>query len=76
VGQALEAQGKGQEGQAVTQKRKMWRTVRHYGNPIHDHIVPVGDLVMHEPTDCVCGPRAELVVEKDGEGPDVWLVVH
>lgn len=30
------------------------------------HIVPVGDLVEHEPDGCVCGPRAGMARGPDG----------
>lgn len=38
------------------------------------HVVPLGDLVDHEPGDCVCGPRTEPVPRPDGSVG--WLIVH
>lgn len=39
------------------------------------HVVPSNDLVEHDSTEgCVCGPRTEPVVRKDGSVG--WLYVH
>lgn len=38
------------------------------------HIVPVGDLIEHTETDCICGPRTEAVFRDDGSNG--WIVVH
>ena len=29
------------------------------------HVVPVNDLVEHEPHNCVCGPKIELRIRED-----------
>lgn len=36
--------------------------------------MPVNDLVVHEETDCPCGPSVEFVAPK--AGGNGWLVVH
>lgn len=38
------------------------------------HVVPISDLVDHEPENCLCGPRAEPVKRPDGSYG--WLIVH
>lgn len=39
------------------------------------HVLPIDDAVEHtESTDCVCGPRVELVERTDGG--DGWLAIH
>lgn len=38
------------------------------------HVVPLNDLVEHEPDDCICGPRVEAV--PDGTGSYGWLYTH
>ncbi|HEY9354190.1 MAG TPA: hypothetical protein VIP28_13100 [Nocardioides sp.] len=38
------------------------------------HVMPVNDLVGHDVADdCVCGPRTEIVIRKDGSSG--WLIV-
>lgn len=38
------------------------------------HVIPVGDLIIHDASDdCVCVPRAELV---QGDQGDEWVMVH
>ncbi len=39
------------------------------------HIVPLEDLVAHEPNDCPCGPDTEFVANA-ADGPDGWLITH
>lgn len=39
------------------------------------HVVPLGDLVDHEPSDeCVCGP--ETIRIERGDGSDGWVISH
>lgn len=41
------------------------------------HIVPVNDLMRHEPVDCACVPWVDLVEQDENyDGPDVWMHVH
>lgn len=40
------------------------------------HIAPEGDLVQHEPEDCICGPRWEFVDQKTGEAYEDPVIVH
>ena len=40
----------------------------------HVHVIPLGDTVVHELDDCVCGPAVEFHERCDGS--DGWLVVH
>jgi hypothetical protein len=38
------------------------------------HVVPIEDVIDHEPTDCVCSPSTEPVRRDDGSYG--WLIVH
>lgn len=38
------------------------------------HVVPIADLVDHEPENCPCGPRPEPI--KRPGGSYGWLIVH
>ena len=38
------------------------------------HVVPLNDLIEHEPTNCPCGPTMEAVFRDDGSNG--WLVTH
>lgn len=39
------------------------------------HVIPVGDLIEHEPFErCVCGPAYEHVQGEDGASG--WLIIH
>lgn len=38
------------------------------------HVLPVNDLIEHEPEDCVCGPTVEAVQRDDGSVG--WLLTH
>ncbi len=38
------------------------------------HILPLGDLVEHTATECICEPRTEPVPRDDGSMG--WVIVH
>ena len=38
------------------------------------HVVPIGDLVEHADTDCICAPTLEAVFRDDGSNG--WLYTH
>ena len=49
-----------------------WAVFHEPGGPAH--VVPVHDVVEHEPTECVCSPSAEMV--KRDNGSIGWVEVH
>ena len=38
------------------------------------HVFPIGDLVEHADTDCICGPTLDAVFRDDGSNG--WLYTH
>jgi hypothetical protein len=38
------------------------------------HVIPVGDLIIHTDSDCLCGPTVEAVPREDGAVG--WLYTH
>lgn len=39
-----------------------------------EHVMPVGDLIIHTYQDCPCGPTVEPVPRSDGSMG--WLITH
>jgi hypothetical protein len=50
----------------------MWESAVLDNDDVHVH--PLGDLVEHEPDDCVCGPTVEPVPRDDGSMG--WCIIH
>jgi hypothetical protein len=50
----------------------MWESIQLDNDDVHVH--PLGDLVEHEPEDCVCGPTVEPVPRDDGSVG--WCIIH
>lgn len=44
-----------------------------YGDGVH--VIPLRDLIEHEPEECVCGPRVEAVFNEEEECVG-WLYTH
>lgn len=50
----------------------MWETRRLDNGEVH--IVPLDDLVMHLPDDCICGVTTEAIFRSDGSNG--WVIIH
>jgi hypothetical protein len=50
-----------------------WETREPAGSD-EQHILPIDDLIAHQPNDCACGPTPEAVPHDDGSFG--WLVTH
>jgi hypothetical protein len=50
-----------------------WETREPVDND-EQHILPVDDVIAHQPDDCPCGPATEAVPRDDGSFG--WLVTH
>lgn len=56
----------------LTDSYYKWEVRESHSN--EPHVIPINDLVKHEPEDCVCIPHTEPVPRSDGTIG--WVILH